>query len=227
MTRPIVEPVAVADIPTIFSTPHFSTLHFRSMISMPTSGGDGMTRRWRRSTGLGLSVACATGVLMLGAATAASPAGGDTAPTVNARAFAGHGDLAFVSNGTLYVLDGATGALRRVADLPLDEGGPQFSPNGQWLLYPGATATSFLARSDGTGARKLPGSANWLPDGDLSVSTGSAPKASVVGSNGTLHPAPSSASSARPVGTGTEYVYETSTLQVTAARKPAHGVVRV
>ena len=35
-------------------------------------------------------------------------------PTVDARAFAGEGDLAFVSRHTAYVLDGATNTLRRL-----------------------------------------------------------------------------------------------------------------
>jgi hypothetical protein len=61
---------------------------------------------------------------------------GTPVPSVDEAAFAGHGELAFVSRGGLWVLDGATGTLRRVptpAMTPLD---PAFSRDGRWLSFP-------------------------------------------------------------------------------------------
>lgn len=56
-------------------------------------------------------------------------------PTVDARAFAHQGLLAFASGGSLYVLDGGTGALRQVGHLRTGAEGPSFSQDGRWLAY--------------------------------------------------------------------------------------------
>jgi hypothetical protein len=57
------------------------------------------------------------------------------APTVGVSAFHGYGDLAFISRGALWLLDGSTDSLRR---LPIGNGEPQrpaFSADGKWLSY--------------------------------------------------------------------------------------------
>jgi hypothetical protein len=101
--------------------------------------------------------------------------GGSTArsrliPAVDARAFAGHGKLAFVSRDRLWLLDGRTGRLIRLAGAGATR--PGFSPNGRWLAWSQGTKRFGLSRSNGTGARLLPSrgaSASWLPDGRLLV----------------------------------------------------------
>ncbi|HVV75898.1 MAG TPA: hypothetical protein VHC43_07665 [Mycobacteriales bacterium] len=99
-------------------------------------------------------------------------------PVVNAAALRGHGSLAFISDGGLWLLDGATGSLR-----PLPTGGgtpqhPAFSADGRWLSY---TATSgphgdqlreWVARADGSdaGSVRLHGGTSvigWGPHGHL------------------------------------------------------------
>lgn len=108
--------------------------------------------------------------LLLAAAVAAlaafvGPASAAAGPAVDARALRGHGELTFLSGGSLYVLDGATGALRRVtrgAPAPAD---PAFSADGRWLAFVraedrahgGAGAVLWLARGDGAGARPVAG----------------------------------------------------------------------
>ncbi len=105
------------------------------------------------------------------------------APSVNAAAFGGHGELAFVSRGTLWVLNGAAGTLRRVATpgmTPLD---PAFSPDGRWLAFLGSstspsvqTDTVWLAGGDGGGAHQIVASGGligWSPATDvLAVTAG-------------------------------------------------------
>lgn len=79
-------------------------------------------------------------------------------PTVDAKAFAGEGDLAFVSRGTVYVLDGTTKKLQHLV-LPSGyvPGAPSFSHDGHWLAIP---AISNAAPSSGHE------SALWLADAD-------------------------------------------------------------
>lgn len=91
-------------------------------------------------------------------------------PVVDVSAFAGHGRLAFVSRGRLYVLDGAT---RTLGDVPRSAGAnaPVFSPDGRWLAWSTATRVG-VARADGTGTHLLSGhgvAPRWLPDGRLLV----------------------------------------------------------
>jgi hypothetical protein len=66
--------------------------------------------RWLRVVVLVVAVAALGSVLVSGRAAAAA-SGSPSAPYVDMRAFSGHGDLAFVSLGDLYVLDGADGHL--------------------------------------------------------------------------------------------------------------------
>ncbi len=95
-------------------------------------------------------------------------------PSVNVRAFKGQGLLAFVSRGSLWVLDGRTGTFREVTDdHPLD---PAFSPDGRWLAYLTAAPSPgpgqlWLARSDGSDPQRVPGFAaardlTWSPTND-------------------------------------------------------------
>src|SRR5215831_18516558 len=96
----------------------------------------------------------AAGVLTVAAVVAgcgsrpASPASGRSSPAavkhlpprkpvVNTSAFAGHGELAFISRGVLWVLDGATGTLHPVAPPTITPLTPQFSADGRWLAFGG------------------------------------------------------------------------------------------
>jgi dipeptidyl aminopeptidase/acylaminoacyl peptidase len=54
---------------------------------------------------------------------------------VDAKAFRGAGSLAFVFKGALYVLDGATGALRRISVPGRSAAAPRFSADGKWLAF--------------------------------------------------------------------------------------------
>jgi dipeptidyl aminopeptidase/acylaminoacyl peptidase len=103
-------------------------------------------------------------------------------PSVDEAAFAGHGELAFVSRGDLWVLDGATGTLRRVPTpgmTPLD---PAFSRDGQWLSFLGTNPSAqgyysvWLAFGDGSGAHQVVASGGligWSPAADvLAVTAG-------------------------------------------------------
>jgi hypothetical protein len=123
------------------------------------------------------------------AASAVAPAAAGTA--IGARAFGGHGRLAFVSAGRLYVLDGgATGqpaTLHAVStgkeptgDTP---GSPAWSSDGRWLAYllgtpsaDGAVTSGalWLAGPDGQGAHQvLPDVAGfaWSPRADELAAT--------------------------------------------------------
>jgi len=106
-----------------------------------------------------------------------------THPYVNVRAFTGRGELAVVSRGKLWVLDGSAGTLRR---LPVPAGGtpssPVFSHDGRWLAYlvtrsryPYGSYGPYklwIARADGTGAHEMRGLVvnqfvGWSPSSDL------------------------------------------------------------
>lgn len=77
-----------------------------------------------------------------------SPAASDTAhtsahihshssngPVVNASAFFSYGNLAFISNGSLFVLDGSTKKLREVVSGKAGAEEPSFSSDGKWLAF--------------------------------------------------------------------------------------------
>jgi len=126
-------------------------------------------RRRRRAAAAGTAVALATVAYAIVSAGDATPARSASAgPIVNRSAFAGHGRLAFVSQGRLYVLDGTV--LAAVSRSGQSVSSPQFSPDGHWLTYVAGSGIEYLARADGTGARPVaaaPGTQTWLPDGDL------------------------------------------------------------
>ncbi len=103
-------------------------------------------------------------------------------PTVDAKAFDREGDLAFVSRDTVYVLDGATGALRHLV-LPSGfvPGAPSFSHDGRWLAIPAATNAAapangqtalWIAHADGSHLSEVPSFDNpqflgWSPTSDI------------------------------------------------------------
>ena len=94
-------------------------------------------------------------------------------PFADPRALLGHGELAFVSRGRLWVLSGTGGHLR--ADSPAGDqaSAPRFSPDGRWLTFTVSTGVGagqfWLARADGTDGRRIPdtGISGFLPDGRL------------------------------------------------------------
>ena len=110
-----------------------------------------------------------------------------TTPAVNPRAMAGHGKLAFLSGGRLYVLDGAGASLDQV-DVPagMVVSRPAWSFDGRWLAFdatanpPGASASAltgvWVASADGSSPRVLRSGASgfsWSPAADrLAVSDG-------------------------------------------------------
>lgn len=101
-------------------------------------------------------------------------------PLVDVRAFSHHGRLAFVSRGSLWLLDGQRGTLRRLSS----HGGssptaPTFSADGKWLAYlEQPHAQLWISRSDGSDAHVVPGVRvaslfGWSPTRDvLAVATG-------------------------------------------------------
>jgi hypothetical protein len=99
--------------------------------------------------------------------------------SVDAAAMAGHGDLAFVSLGALYVL--ADRHLRRVVDRDGQASSPAYSPNGRFLTYAFDGGRVGVALADGSDPHSVPGVRTingqgvpegvqgWLPGGDLLV----------------------------------------------------------
>lgn len=149
-------------------------------------------RRQRISAALLAALLVAGAVVYLaqrfGTATTASPHTGLTpaSPTaVDRSAFQGHGILAFVSKGALFVLNGATGKLDRLTTGHNTASNPVISPDGRWLAFSqsaaidatvGASASSsevlYVAGTDGTGLHRVLGLSNasivgWSPSADL------------------------------------------------------------
>lgn len=146
-------------------------------------------RRGRRLALLALAFgAMASAIALLVGGGGGVIAGTSTTPFANADAFSGHGELAFISRGRLWVLDGSSGTLR---ELPTPRGyeawQPSFSHDGRWLAYEAVSKNQYLpaveqvwvARADGSGAhqvRPVPVSAliGWSPRADtfaVTVST--------------------------------------------------------
>jgi WD40-like Beta Propeller Repeat len=101
-------------------------------------------------------------------------------PFVNVRAFEHAGELAFISRGALWVLDGSAHSLRRLrAPRGYAVASPTFSHDGRWLAYlatrssDSATVSQlWVARADGSGAREIGGLAvnqlvGWSPTADV------------------------------------------------------------
>jgi hypothetical protein len=116
-------------------------------------------------------------------------------PSVDAKAFSGEGSLAFISRGTLFVLDGDTKSLQRVS-LPagFTPASPTFSPDGQWLAYTasrltnaGQTTQVWIAAANGTHAHEVTGLLDpdligWNPRSDQIAVISSAPLTTRFGS---------------------------------------------
>lgn len=138
----------------------------------------------------------------------------DGLSVANTAAFSGEGDLAFVSRGQLLVLDGATGGVRDLGAVNLDEyAAPEFSPNGRWLAYNLGQGTEWVAQADGSGAREVArqGTPEWLPDGLLVAGD----ELVSVTPNGSLRHAGSAAGLVAWTPDGKEYVFLRSGPSVT------------
>jgi dipeptidyl aminopeptidase/acylaminoacyl peptidase len=115
---------------------------------------------------LAAAAAAAYGVdrTVSGGSHTSAPATGDSAA---ASSFSGHGLLAYISRGSLLVLNGNTGSQVLVAPRREEPSTPQFSPNGRWLSFYLGRGRAGIARADGTAVRVAKGAAVWLPDSDL------------------------------------------------------------
>jgi hypothetical protein len=150
-------------------------------------------------------------------------------PYVNTTAFSGHGDLAFVSLGDLYVLDGASGHFVNVTGADLAASGPEFSPDSKWLTYETdyQGEISWLARADGLGSKRLAGTASWLPNGQLVLSSPASISTFTVSNNEALLRTGGSAEArAVKAGSSVVYLFVTQALEVQPT-KSSHGVERV
>jgi hypothetical protein len=107
-----------------------------------------------------------------------------TGPSVNLTAMRNEGELAFVSRGDLYLLDGAAGT---VHEIPVAAGrtavGPTFSPDGKWVAYEteedevtDGDLELWVVRSNATDRHRVTGAGGyygWDPAEDLlAISTG-------------------------------------------------------
>jgi hypothetical protein len=119
---------------------------------------------------------------------------------VNVSAFAHEGELAFVSRGSLWVLNGGHGTLRR---LPVPAGdtpsSPSFSRDGRWLAYltasqNGSSSEMWVAHGDGSAPRMVGRLAvdelvGWSPTADVLAvisATQTSPMRFPNGTSGTL-----------------------------------------
>jgi hypothetical protein len=116
-----------------------------------------------------------------------------THPYANVRALEGRGEVAFISRGQVWSLDGTRETLRR---LPVPAGyspsSPVLSHDGRWLAYlvtrdrhPYGPSELWIAHGDGTGAHRARGLTvnrfvGWSPSADLvAVGTGESTRAPV------------------------------------------------
>jgi hypothetical protein len=137
-------------------------------------------------------------------------------PVVETTAFAHHGQLAFVSRGTLWVLWGSSQALREVRTPGLVPVDPSFSPDGKWLAFVASkevvgeygnrlmSSDLWIARANGSDARPVTAITSnmgitttfgWDPHADLfavsvdsskAVSTGDATSLALVSPVGSI-----------------------------------------
>ena len=125
------------------------------------------------------SIPAALVLIVIGVSTSQSaPAAGARQRTGASSSLAGLGKLAYVSQGRLYILDGATGQAHQITR----DGfawAPTWSPDGHWLAYGltteknGGTAKLWIVRADGTGTHSInglpgsPGTFRWSPVADV------------------------------------------------------------
>lgn len=155
-------------------------------------------RARRRRLRRGLAVAIALGAAALAYVASGGGVEGVVAesasrPFVNVKAFGGEGELAFISRGSLWALDGASGSLRR---LPVPRGfspaSPAFSHDGRWLAYVVSRANNegdvtselWIAHADGSGAHAVrglvvPALVGWSARADVLAVTTDTQKPSV------------------------------------------------
>ena len=115
-------------------------------------------RRWVIGSSLVL-LTCLVAGLVLGIGGSSTPRSktvghvptGRPSPTVNLRAFAHEGELAFISRSTLWEIDGSTGTLRALPSVSgFHPSSPEISPDGRWLAYleTQANPSNNLARNE-------------------------------------------------------------------------------
>jgi WD40 repeat protein len=187
------------------------------------------TRR-RRASRLALVASAVTAAiaicdLAIGAQPRSS-ASATPAPAVNRSAFAGHGDLAFISRGTLWVLDGASGALTPVTGPSQQASDPAFSPGGRWLSY-GVANQTWLAHADGSSPRLISsgsGGGSWIA-GDLLLVGEHLWRISA--GEGLTHAGSASTGLFTPTTGEHRYIFVSSTLRVAPDRRPSAGVMRL
>lgn len=92
-------------------------------------------------------------------------------PIVDRRAFGHHGDVAFISRGTLWDLDGTTGKLTKVAGAKDHPSDPQIAPNGRWLSYALKSSEVWVARANGASPHLvgMGGPIRWLSHDKLAI----------------------------------------------------------
>ncbi len=90
-------------------------------------------------------------------------------PNVHVTAFSHYGDLAFISEGTLWDLAGKSGKLTMVAPAGDEPSNPRFSPDGSWLSFTVSSGQVRVASADGSAPKAVSdgGGGGWLPDGEL------------------------------------------------------------
>jgi hypothetical protein len=147
------------------------------------------------------------------------------APSVDRTAFLHSGDLAFVSEGGLWALDGATGRLSLLAPASEQPSLGQFSPNGRWLSYSLGTGEVWVAGADGSSPRPVTsgGEGQWLPDGDL-VAGGDVWHIPLVGSPERTGALPTGLVAWSPAGD--QFAFESDSL-VISHTKPSSGTDRL
>jgi len=97
---------------------------------------------------------------------------------LNTAAFKNRGDLAFVWQGLLYVLDGKTGEVRQLTNSGKAQH-PAWSHDGEWIAFistnspTGNSGQNWLVRRDGEQAHQVQGqSFSWSPTSDVLAASG-------------------------------------------------------
>lgn len=141
--------------------------------------------RWAAAVAVLVGVAAAA-YAIVGGRSASVIAETAAHPYANLRALKGRGEVAFISRGQVWSLDGTRATLRRLP-VPVDNApsSPMLSHDGRWLAYlvtrngdPYGPSELWIAHGDGTGAHRVRGLTvdrfiGWSPSADLmAVGTG-------------------------------------------------------